>query len=97
MDYNLVQQSSNYGPGSSNAPLGHDRIGLDPVLSALASNGGPTQTLADTSSSPGKGWIPFSGGLCNGAAGTNVDQRGFNRGAGGVCDIGAYEFSGTAP
>jgi hypothetical protein len=95
--YNLVQQSSNYGSGTSNAPLGSDIIGVGPALaSALASNGGPTQTLADTSSSPGKGHIPFAASLCNGASGTSVDQRGYARGAGGVCDIGAYEFNGTA-
>ena len=96
LDYNLVQQSANYGPGTSNAPLAHDKIGVSPVLGALANNGGPTSTLSDSGSSPGKGYIPFGGGLCNGAAGTAVDQRGYLRGAGGVCDIGAYEFAGVA-
>jgi hypothetical protein len=33
--------------------------------------------------------------MCNAQAGTNVDQRGYARGGGGVCDVGAYEFSGT--
>jgi fibronectin-binding autotransporter adhesin len=94
--YNLVQQGSNYGSGSSNAPQTGDIIGVGPALaSALASNGGPTQTIADTSSSPGKAHIPFANSMC-GIWGTNVDQRGYARGAGVVCDVGAYEFSGTA-
>jgi hypothetical protein len=70
---------------------------VSPALLALASYGGPTLTLADQSSSPGTGHIPFAGGLCNGAVGTGVDQRGYTRGAGNVCDIGAYEFAGVAP
>jgi parallel beta-helix repeat protein len=95
--YNLVQQGSNYGSGTSNAPQTGDLIGVGPALaSALANNGGPTQTIADTSSSPGKGVIPFANSECNTQYATNVDQRGYSRGAGGVCDIGAYEFSGTA-
>ena len=96
--YNLVQQGSNYGSGTSNAPQTGDIIGLSPALaSALASNGGPTQTIADTSTSPGTGHIPFASGMCNAQAGTNVDQRGYARGAGVVCDIGAFEFNGVAP
>lgn len=98
LGYNLVQQSSHYGSGTSNAPQTGDLVGQSPGLApSLADNGGPTLTLADTSSSPGKGHVPFASGLCNGATGTSVDQRGFSRGAGGVCDIGAYEFSGASP
>ncbi|HEY1727512.1 MAG TPA: choice-of-anchor Q domain-containing protein [Candidatus Baltobacteraceae bacterium] len=98
LGYNLVQQSSNYGSGTSNAPQLGDLIGQSPGLaSSLAQNGGPTPTLADSAGSPGKGHIPFASGLCNGATGTNVDQRGFSRGSGGVCDVGAYEFSGASP
>jgi hypothetical protein len=98
LGYNLIQQSSNYGSGTSNAPIAGDLVGQSPGLAAsLTNNGGPTPTLADTASSPGKGHIPFSSSLCNGAAGTGVDQRGFSRGAGGVCDVGAYEFGGVSP
>jgi len=96
--YNLIQQSSNYGSGTSNAPQIGDLVGQNPGLAGgLADNGGPTSTLADTSSSPGKGHIPFASGLCNGATGTNVDQRGYTRGTGGVCDVGAFEFGGVSP
>ncbi|HEY1727511.1 MAG TPA: choice-of-anchor Q domain-containing protein [Candidatus Baltobacteraceae bacterium] len=94
--YNVVQQSSNYGSGSSNAPQTGDIIGQSPALASLASNGGPTSTIADTSSSPGKALIPFASSECNGFSGTNVDQRGFSRGANNMCDVGAYELSGTA-
>ena len=96
--YNIVQQSSNYGTGSSNAPQTGDLVGQNPLLaSGLASNGGPTLTIADTSSSPGKGHIPFASGQCNGeGSSTAVDQRNYARGAGAVCDVGAYEFAGTA-
>ena len=64
---------------------------VDPLLRALANNGGPTFTNADQASSPGTGDIPFAASMCNGFTGTNVDQRGFARGAGGRCDVGAYE------
>ncbi|MGH7716620.1 MAG: choice-of-anchor Q domain-containing protein, partial [Vulcanimicrobiaceae bacterium] len=94
--YNLVQQSSNYGSGTSNSPQTGDLVGVNPGLaSGLASNGGPTQTIADTSSSPGAGHIPFANNACGTQIGTNVDQRGYARGAGSVCDIGAYEFNGV--
>jgi hypothetical protein len=66
------------------------------LASGLANNGGPTPTIADTVVSPGKGRIPFARGVC-GTSGPNVDQRGYARGAGGVCDVGAFEFAGAAP
>jgi len=92
---NLIQGavSGSAIPPASNGIA--DLLGVSPALaSGLASNGGATQTIADTSSSPGKAHIPFSGGVC-GYSGPAIDQRGFTRGAGGFCDIGAYEFSGT--
>ncbi|HTA40131.1 MAG TPA: choice-of-anchor Q domain-containing protein, partial [Candidatus Acidoferrales bacterium] len=67
-----------------------------PLLLTLTNNGGVTFTNADVTSSPGRAAVPFAASTCNGAAGTNVDQRGFTRGAGGRCDVGAYEFSGVA-
>ena len=115
-DYNLVGQQSQSSPGSGTCANGggnfcaHDLAGtlgapVNPQLSgALGSNGGPTQTLADTASSPGRGAIPFAAGACGSTTylsttynGPSTDQRGYSRGAGGVCDIGAVEFAGTAP
>jgi hypothetical protein len=69
-----------------------DVTGTDPQLGALASNGGPTQTMALASTSPAIDKIPTSSGLCPAA-----DQRGAVRpdNGGASCDIGAYEFGGT--
>jgi len=91
---NLIQGavSGNAIPPAESPP--NDLIGVNPQLAAgLTNNGGPTLTVADTANSPGKGYLPFSGGYCNN--GVNLDQRNYSRGAGGVCDIGAYEFSGS--
>lgn len=74
-------------PGDSN---------LNPQLSGsgLQSNGGPTLTIAATASSP---TVSYSGGVCGYSAAITLDQRGYTRGAGNVCNIGAYEFAGVAP
>ncbi|MBV8353962.1 MAG: hypothetical protein JO101_01475 [Candidatus Eremiobacteraeota bacterium] len=94
---NLIQGtvSGNAIPAASQGIA--DLLGVSPALASagLASNGGSTQTIADTSSSPGKAHIPFSGGVC-GYSGPSVDQRNFARGAGGFCDIGAFEFAGVS-
>ena len=65
-------------------------LAVDPLLLALASNGGPTQTNADQSTSPGHAAIPLA--FCTGL-GITVDQRGEPRGPASdhLCDIGAYE------
>lgn len=70
---------------------------LNPLLLTLSNNGGPTFTNSDSSTSPGKAYIPFNATTkaCGSVASMPVDQRGFSRGAGGKCDIGAYEFEGT--
>src|SRR5690606_905706 len=69
---------------------GANITGSDPILSALANNGGPTQTHAIDSASPARD------------AGSNpltlaTDQRGFSRDDGGGVDMGAFEFGSTAP
>jgi len=56
----------------------------DPLLGALADNGGPTQTMALSAGSPAidagsAAWCPAT------------DQRGVARPQGAACDIGAYE------
>jgi hypothetical protein len=94
-DYNLIQAPIAGNPMATPNP-DHDLAGVDPVLLALANNGGPTFTNADTATSPGKGYIPFLGTACGTVANDQTDQRGFARGAGGTCDIGAYEFAGAA-
>lgn len=88
-DYNIIQTSvaGPFTPGT------HD-LQTDPQLLALANNGGQTFTNADQATSPGTGRIPFSGHC--GAVLVAADQRGYSRGAGGVCDVGAYEFAGVA-
>lgn len=70
-------------------------VNADPALGTLASNGGPTQTMAITTASPA-----FEAGslaVCSAAtpAGAGgVDQRGLSRapfGAETACEIGAFE------
>ena len=66
----------------------------DPMLSALADNGGPTQTMALQENSPA---INAGDNAACADANTvnNLDQRGVARPVGDTCDIGAYEFSGN--
>ena len=64
-----------------------DMPSTDPMLGPLADNGGPTETLALLAGSPA-----INGG--DDAACPFADQRGFGRVD--VCDIGAFEFGGTA-
>jgi Ca2+-binding RTX toxin-like protein len=63
----------------------------DPMLAALADNGGPTQTFALLAGSP----AIDAGDSVAGAAAGDFDQRGmgFDRVAGDVIDIGAIESS----
>ena len=65
----------------------HSRSTTQPRLDALASNGGPTQTMALPSGSPAINAIPSNTTGCAGSA----DQRGIARPQGKSCDIGAYE------
>jgi len=75
--FNLIMSSSGYTPSSGPAT-----ITADPLLGGLASNGGPTQTMALLCGSPA-----IDAGTATGAPST--DQRGLAR-VGNV-DIGAYE------
>src|SRR5205085_2709145 len=58
----------------------------NPLLSPLASNGGPTQTHALLSGSPA-----LDAGDNTGTSTTSIDQRGYTRSFNGRQDIGAYE------
>jgi CSLREA domain-containing protein len=64
----------------------------DPKLGTLARNGGPTQTVALQTGSAAIDQVPA------GAACPSGDQRGVARPqpAGGMCDIGAYEYAPPA-
>ena len=68
--------------------------GGDPLLGALASNGGPTQTRMPATTSPLIEKIPVTSCSADGASAIAplVDQRGFPRPKGGGCDIGAVEL-----
>jgi hypothetical protein len=69
-------------------------VTADPKLGALASDGGPTQTITLGPGSAAIDLVPV------GACTVTTDQRGLPRPAGSACDAGAYEvspptFSGT--
>ena len=70
-----------------------DITGTEPLLGALAANGGPTHTQALQAGSPA---IDHGGTAGTGCP--TLDQRGSSRpdetGDGGACDIGAYESQG---
>ncbi len=84
--YNLDTGSS-CGFSSAN----HSMSNTNPQLGALASNGGPTQTMALPAGSPAVDAIPSSTSGCTGT----TDQRGTARPQGSGCDIGAYELVQT--
>ena len=66
----------------------HSMSNTQPQLGPLASNGGPTQTMALPAGSPAVDAIPASTPGCTGT----TDQRGITRPQGTGCDIGAYEL-----
>ncbi|HEX6189236.1 MAG TPA: choice-of-anchor Q domain-containing protein, partial [Pyrinomonadaceae bacterium] len=89
-DYNLIQNA-----GGATLSGSHNVTGQDAKLSALASNGGPTQTVALLQGSPA-----FHAGNPAYLTGANdFDQRGagFPRVRFGIIDIGAFESDLDAP
>ncbi|MFL5330464.1 MAG: choice-of-anchor Q domain-containing protein [Gemmataceae bacterium] len=85
-NFSLIGEASaagNFVPDAKTTSL----LGQDPLLNALGSNGGPTQTMSIQAASPAKN---------NGSnpAGLTTDQRGagYSRTALGATDIGAYEI-----
>jgi hypothetical protein len=70
-------------------------VNADPALAALASNGGPTQTMAIATTSPAHDAANLS--VCSAATpsgASGVDQRGVSRAPTSgetACDIGAFE------
>ncbi len=80
--------------GCGFTPLASDQTGstgseIDPLLGALADNGGPTRTL---------GLLPLSPAIDagNNATCELTDQRGLTRIVGSACDIGAFEVQAPA-
>ncbi len=71
----------------------NDMVGKDPLLVALADNGGATKTHALQPTSPAidKG----SDLACNTYLVRGYDQRGITRPQGESCDIGSYEYTAT--
>lgn len=66
-----------------------DLNNTNPLLAALANNGGLTQTMALLAGSPALNRVPSAN--CT----LSVDQRGFVRPVGSGCDSGAYESNST--
>lgn len=94
--YNLVEDMTSC---SFSGDLTGNQTGVDPMLSALANNGGGTLTQALLAGSPAiQGGNP-AGCLDDLGSPLTVDQRGYIRpvntfGApGSTCDIGAYEYA----
>jgi hypothetical protein len=86
--YNMADNSlGDSGSSCGFSSATHD-VGDSAHVGNLASNGGPTQTVALGPGSAASDAIPASSGLCSG-----TDQRGFTRPDDGEsrCDIGAYE------
>ena len=90
-DYNIIGTAvvGNLLTGT----LTHNKT-ADPFLLALSNNGGLTFTNADQTTSPGRAYIPYVAGNC-GSVTLPQDQRGYTRGTGGRCDVGAFEFGGV--
>jgi predicted outer membrane repeat protein len=94
--YNLIGRDDGcdgFVNGVNGDKVGTGANPIDPLLGALANNGGTTQTHALLPGSPamdaGNPLTPGSGGFaCDGA-----DQRGITRPQGSACDIGAFEFA----
>jgi len=93
--YNLVENAT--GCPVTGDPTGN-LIGVDPLLGALANNGGAVQTRALTGGSPAIN--AGSPATANGTfpACNATDGRGVSRTApaAGRCDIGAFETQGTS-
>jgi len=78
-------------PDGAGNLVGTDAAPIDPLLGALADNGGPTLTHALLAGSPAIG----AGGTPSVSIG-NTDQRGEPRILDGQIDIGSFEFSPSA-
>ena len=95
----MVQESPTSHNSTPSNLIGTTADPLNPMLGALANNGGPTQTMALLPGSPAID--AGSNALAVDANGNplTTDQRGagFPRIVGGTVDIGAYEFPFIRP
>ena len=78
-------------------PASTDLYGVDPLLGALANNGGLTQTRALASGSPAIDAGNPAGCTDGAGAPLTTDQRGLIRPSGPRCDIGAFEVQPIVP
>src|SRR5262249_5339053 len=71
-------------------------LSADPLLGTLQNNGGPTQTMVPSATSPA---IDAGDPDCTDPAGAPIatDQRGVLRPGGTACDIGAVELARVHP
>lgn len=95
--YNLIGNTTGCSPSGDETGNLYD---LDPLLSPLASNGGPTDTHALLSGSPAIDAGNPAGCVDEAGAPLTADQRGEVRPSDGdgdmvpICDMGAYEVGG---
>jgi hypothetical protein len=76
-----------FGDGLVNVAFANAPATGDPLLGALADNGGPTLTMLPGTGSPAIDAFPADAGACP----APIDQRGIQRPQGEGCDIGAVE------
>lgn len=86
-DYNHIEDTT----GATISGTTTNNSTGDPLLGALAANGGPTQTHLPGLGSPLINAIPNATNDCGGPITT--DQRGITRPAGGSCDKGSVEVA----
>ena len=82
--YNLVETATTCVTDGTN----NNQVGVDPLLEALADNGGSTLTHA---LQDGSAAIDAGNSVCTANFVDGLDQRGVARPQGSTCDIGAYE------
>lgn len=94
------------GDGTCGFGINDSVDNTDPLLQpGLSDNGGPTETVSPSSTSPAVDVIPNNAAgthagihiaMCNDVA-TSVDQRGERRRVGGKCDVGSVELAESSP
>ena len=77
--------------GFTNTAGGDRQSAADPLLGALADNGGPTLTMLPQPGSPLLDAVATADCQAGSASGVTTDQHGISRPQGAGCDIGAVE------